>query len=155
MLTTEAYFLQSVFVCQQFIHTVKSLQYKMHQIPTLKKFSYCHAAVFDESLEARCQVENEDVFGAAPIGDAPTTSEWSTILLPTKVRLILEVLQYITCAGRWCKSLAVWLFVWQLVEANNQENINTPHLVTDWPVIQKAFPFYNIIMWWDTYFQNG
>ena len=39
-------------------------------------------------------VENEDVVGAAPIGDAPTTSEWSTILLPSKVRLILEVLRY-------------------------------------------------------------
>ena len=50
-------------------------------------------AVFAESLEGRCQVENEDVVGAAPTGDAPTTSEWSTILLPTKVRLILEVLR--------------------------------------------------------------
>ena len=29
--------------------------------------------------------------GAAPTGDAPTTSEWSTILLPTSLRLILEV----------------------------------------------------------------
>ena len=46
-------------------------------------------------LEASCQVENEDVVGAAPTGDAPTTSEWSTILLPTKVRLILEVLRYL------------------------------------------------------------
>ena len=26
-----------------------------------------------------CVVENEDVVGAAPTGDAPTTSEWSTI----------------------------------------------------------------------------
>ena len=34
---------------------------------------------------------NEDAFGAAPTGAAPTTSEWSTILLPTKVRLILDV----------------------------------------------------------------
>ena len=33
--------------------------------------------------------------GAAPIGDAPTTSGWSTILLPTKVRLILDVLRYV------------------------------------------------------------
>ena len=33
-------------------------------------------------------MENEDVVGAAPTGDAPNTSEWSTILLPTKVRLI-------------------------------------------------------------------
>ena len=40
-----------------------------------------------------CQVENEDVVGAAPTGDAPTTSDWST--LPTKVRLIFEVLRYI------------------------------------------------------------
>ena len=40
------------------------------------------------------QVENEDVVGAVPTGDAPTTSEWSTILLPTKVQLILEVWQY-------------------------------------------------------------
>ena len=52
-------------------------------------------AVFAESLEARCQVENEDVVGAAPTGDAPITSERSTILLPTKVRLILEILRYI------------------------------------------------------------
>ena len=33
---------------------------------------------------------NKDVVGAAPTGDAPTTSEWWTILLPTKVWLILE-----------------------------------------------------------------
>ena len=65
----------------------------MHQIPTFKRFLYCLAAVFAESLEARCQVENEDVVGAAPTGDAPTTSEWSTVLLPTKVPLIWEVLQ--------------------------------------------------------------
>ena len=62
--------------------------------PTLKMFSYCLVAVFSESLEARCQVENEDVVGAAPTGDAPTTSEWSTILWLTKVCLILEVLRY-------------------------------------------------------------
>ena len=61
---------------------------------TLKIFSYCLAAVFAESLEARCQVENEDVVGAAPTRDASTTSERSTILLPTKVRLILEILRY-------------------------------------------------------------
>ena len=30
-----------------------------------------------------------------PTGDAPTTSEWSTILLPTKVRIILETWRYI------------------------------------------------------------
>ena len=31
---------------------------------------------------------------SSPTGDAPTTSEWQNILLPTKVRLILEVWQY-------------------------------------------------------------
>ena len=30
-------------------------------------------------------VKNEDVIGAAPTADAPTTSGWSTILVPTKV----------------------------------------------------------------------
>ena len=48
-----------------------------------------------------CEVENEDVVGAAPAGDAPTASEWSTILLPTNVWLILQSfdgipLQFIT-----------------------------------------------------------
>ena len=59
-------------------------------------------------LEARWLVENEDVVGASPFGAAPmtssfstsylasmdwakTTCEWSTILLPTKVRFILEI----------------------------------------------------------------
>ena len=65
-----------------------SLKYKTHQIPTLKTFSYCLAAIFAEAIEFRCQVENENVVGAAP-----TTSEWSTILLPIKVRLILEILR--------------------------------------------------------------
>ena len=46
------------------------------------------AVVFVQYIEVRCWVENEDVVGAAPTGDAPTTSEWSTIVLPTKVRLI-------------------------------------------------------------------
>ena len=60
-----------------------------------KRFLYHLAVVFAQSIEARCSVENEDVVGAAPTGDAPTTSEWSKILFPTKVRLILEVLRYI------------------------------------------------------------
>ena len=40
-----------------------------------------------QSIEARCEVEN-DVVGAAPTGDAPTTSEWSAGLVPTTVLLI-------------------------------------------------------------------
>ena len=44
------------------------------------------------SLNPWKPVENEDVVGVAPTGAAPTTSELSTILLPTKMRLILEFL---------------------------------------------------------------
>ena len=53
-----------------------------------------------ESIKARCYVENEDVVGAAPSGDDPTTSEWSTSILPTKVRLILKLWQH--------RSISAW-----------------------------------------------
>ena len=42
-------------------------------------------------IEARSEFENEDIVDTASAGDAPTTSEWSTILLPTKVQRILDV----------------------------------------------------------------
>ena len=42
----------------------------------LKCFSSRIAFVFAQSIEAMYQVENVDVVGAAPTGDAPTTSEW-------------------------------------------------------------------------------
>ena len=42
-------------------------------------------------IEAMCWVGDEGVVGVASIGDTPTTSEWSTNLLPTKGRLILDV----------------------------------------------------------------
>ena len=81
--------------------TVKSLT---EGAPNHKlKWFLCRLAVASaQSIEARYQVENEDVVGAAPIGDAPTTSEWSTILLPSRVRLILEVWRYLYCdVIRW------------------------------------------------------
>ena len=59
----------------------------------LKRFSFHPAIIFAQSIEARCWIENEDVVGAAPTGDAPTTSEWSVILMPTKVHIILEILR--------------------------------------------------------------
>ena len=65
----------------------------MHQISKLKCFSPCLEVVYSQPIEARRYVKNEDVVGAAPTGDAPTTSEWSAILLATKVCLILEVWQ--------------------------------------------------------------
>ena len=51
-------------------------------------------------------MKNEDVVGAAPTGDAPTTSEWSTIQLPTKVRLILETWRYIQYISNTVKPLS-------------------------------------------------
>ena len=54
----------------------------MHQILKLKWASSRLAVVFAQSIETKCYFENEDVVGAAPTGDAPTTSEWSTTLLP-------------------------------------------------------------------------
>ena len=59
----------------------------MHQIQKLKFSSSLHVVVFVQYIKASCQVENEDEIGAVPTGDAPTISEWLTILLPTKVTL--------------------------------------------------------------------
>ena len=53
------------------------------------------SCVSAQSIGVRCQVKDEGVVGAVPTGDAPTTSEWSTILLTVKVHLTLEVWWYI------------------------------------------------------------
>ena len=63
--------------------------------PKLKCLLSHIAVVFAQAIEARCQVENEDVVGSASTGDAPNTSDSWTILLSTKVQLILEVWRYI------------------------------------------------------------
>ena len=76
----------------------------MHQITQFKCSSSRLAVVFARSIEARCLVQNEDVVGAAPTGDAPTTPEGSTMLLPTSVRLILEVWWNVT-RPQWVKWL--------------------------------------------------
>ena len=70
---------------------MSTIKYKTHQITKRKCFSSRLAVVFAQSIEVGCWVENEDVVGAATTGDAPTKSECSTISLPTKMRLILEV----------------------------------------------------------------
>ena len=72
------------------------IKYKAHQNPKLKYFSSRLAVVFAQSIEARCEVENEDAVGAAATGDVPTTSERSTILLRTKVPLGLNYLKVAT-----------------------------------------------------------
>ena len=60
-------------------------------------FSPGIAVAFAQFIEARYEVENEDVVVAASTGDAPTTSDWSKILLRNRVRLtcILEVWRYL------------------------------------------------------------
>ena len=68
--------------------------YKTHQIPKLKRSPSRLAVVFAQPIEARCSVGNEDVVGAAP-----TTSEWSTIMLIANVRLILEIWRYLLTPG--------------------------------------------------------
>ena len=68
-----------------------NLLYKTHKIAKLKCFSSRLTVLFAQSIE----VEHENVVGAAPTGDAPTTPEWSTRLLPTKGRIISEVWQYV------------------------------------------------------------
>ena len=81
------------------VRTTSSLFYRQisniskHQISKLICLSSGLGVVSVQSIEARCQVENEDVVGAVPTGVAPTTSEWSAILLPAKMRLKLEVWQ--------------------------------------------------------------
>ena len=60
------------------------------------------AAVFAQSIEARCWVENENVVGAALTGYAPSTSELSTIILPTTVYLKLEILRYLYVTDKLC-----------------------------------------------------
>ena len=54
-----------------------NLLYKAHKIPILKRFSFHLAVVSAQSIETRCLVDQSDVVGAAPTGDAPTTSDWS------------------------------------------------------------------------------
>ena len=52
-------------------------------------------------------VDNEDVVGAAPTDDASTTSEWSTILLPTKSAAYIRDLtgiQSISVVSIWINS---------------------------------------------------
>ena len=47
-----------------------------HQISKLNAFTSRLAVVFAQYIEARCEVDNEDVVGAGPTGYAPITSEW-------------------------------------------------------------------------------
>ena len=88
-------FLWFVSYILDLFHLLSNIQYKAYQILKLKCFLSRLAAVFTQSIQARCWVENEDVVGAATTGDAPTTFEWSTIVLSTKVWVISKVWEYV------------------------------------------------------------
>ena len=64
-----------------------NLKNKSH-LKILDFFSSCLTVEFARSIEARRYVVNEYVIRIAPTGDAPTTSEWTIISSPTKVRRI-------------------------------------------------------------------
>ena len=123
--------------------------HKLHQIPTLKRFSYCLAAVFVESLEARCQVDNEDVVGAAPTGDAPTTSEWSTILLPTMVWLILQILRYIM-RPKWLNTLWSSGIIRQQLAGPTLVQVMACHLFSPMPSPEPVLTFCQLDHWEQT-----
>ena len=44
-------------------------------------------------IQVLSRVDHSDVVGASPVGDASTTSEWATSLLPTKLQLVSEILR--------------------------------------------------------------
>ena len=72
-----------VFTCfGKIVYLSSNIWYKLHQIPKLKCYSSCLCSIHWS------QVCNREWRWT---GDAPTTSEWSTILLRAKVHLILEV----------------------------------------------------------------
>ena len=102
--------------------------YKTHQIQKLKCFLSRLAIVIAQSIETRCQVENEDVVGAAPTGDAPTTSEWSATLSPTKASLTLEVRLYFY----WLCLIVVILFRQSVVEVMACMINHTPTFTCMW-----------------------
>ena len=60
------------------LRTIKSLNVRRTKFQNLTD-SRPVLQLSAQSIEAMYEVENEDVVGAAPTGNAPTTSEWSTI----------------------------------------------------------------------------
>ena len=80
----------------------------VHRVVTVKSSNI--RRIKSQNISASCLVLQlflpnplkPHVVGAAPAGAAPTTSEWSTNLLPTKVRLILEIW--------WCLSGGILIY---------------------------------------------
>ena len=112
--------------------------------------------VFAQSIEARCLVENEDVVGAAPTGDAATTYEWLTVLLPMNVSYIRcltvppshshsQLVSPIVCVPGSAPLLAQQGEVhkqisggWNTMARSNATKSTHP---ADWKLINITFPF--------------
>ena len=88
---------------------------KKKTYPILRSYEHAMVSPYYDyrktSSISRTKVENECVVGAAPTGDAPTTSEWSASSVPTKVRLILEV----------------WRCLWEYRAVHNTARIQQMH----------------------------
>ena len=80
-------------------------------------------------------VDKEDIFGAAPTGDTPTTSDW----LPTNVRFILKVWRCITTC---------WLGASFINMDWHNSNMNKYNDMSNkaWDEIVYPFPF-NLAIW--------
>ena len=85
----------SAAMTQSITITVKSLNIRCTKSQTLNVSHLILQLSLPNPMKPGVKSKNEDVVGAAPTGDAPTTSEWSTILLLTKVQLILETWRYV------------------------------------------------------------
>ena len=71
-------------VCPKPLGTRTKFQLEILTINVITDIVYFREIILESSRNISettpwCQVENEDVIGAAPTGDAPTTSEWSMI----------------------------------------------------------------------------
>ena len=66
---------------------------------------------------------DDDVVGAEPTVDAPTTSEWLTILLPAKMRLVLLIWHYMENAAYRSKNIT-WMR-WPLILHRIGRLVNT------------------------------
>ena len=76
---------RSGFLCSKFITHSLFCSYDYSETSNISRMKFANLNVYRlvmplslcplGTIEARCSVENEDVVGAAPTGDAPTTSE--------------------------------------------------------------------------------
>ena len=103
------------------------------------------------------------VVGAAPTGATPTTSEWSTSLLPTKPHLILEAWWYlgkakskiwfkmgIYLSNLWMNSSCLELTTWTIWMSGNYRKYK---YIFMWWEINSAWQWLNLKNWTCLYFR--